>query len=348
MTDKTMPAGPTLSRRMATAGLLSLALPLHACASSTTSGSGAGMAGAPTIAGRPLVHSGAKMAVEMTPIHIALQRLYGGASPVLNGGVVSLVGDDRPADVASNGETQNLRYSVEEPRMRILMTIAEGHYPVLARRSAGITELADLKGKRILSYNHTTACYFLHKMLKSAGLTMADVTLVQTPLGDTGKVVANLEVDAIAIWEPDSEQALWALRDMGEDVTIFDGEGIYHERYDLVSTADQLADPVKREAIMRYMRAVIDATQAIKSDPAVAAQTQRMVSPSGGLYTVEEIALCWPNVKFVANIDAGLLDVLEEQDQWLAALEARRPRTRGQLAQLIDRSLWDEAMALAG
>ncbi|MEI9851391.1 MAG: ABC transporter substrate-binding protein [Sphingomonas sp.] len=71
--------------------------------------------------------------------------------------------------------------------MRVLMTIAEGHYPVLARRSAGIASLADLKGKRILGYRHTTAGYFLHKMLKTVGLTFDDVTIVETPLGKVGQ-----------------------------------------------------------------------------------------------------------------------------------------------------------------
>jgi NitT/TauT family transport system substrate-binding protein len=348
MTQTNLRAGPTISRRMATGGLLSLALPLPLGLLGGCRASAQGVANAPMIDGRPLVHAGAKMAVEMGPIHITLQRLYGTASPVHNGGVINLVGDDRPANIASNGETQNLRYSVEEPRMRILMTIAEGHYPVIGRRSAGITELADLKGKRVLSYERTTAGYFLHKMLQTVGLTLADVTLVETPLGKIGEVVGNREVDAIAIWEPDSEEALRVLRDMGEDVTIFDGQGIYHERYNLVSTADQLEDPAKREAIVRYTRAVIDAVRDINADPAIAAQAQRMVAESGGLYTAQEIALGWPNVKFVANIDEGMLDLFEEEDVWLAALEGRQPRTRSQLAQLIDRSPYDEAMALAG
>jgi len=331
----------TITRRAATAGLVAMALPVPARTASAPAG------GAARSAAAPLVVSAAKMAVETAPIRIAMRTLYGDAGSMPNGGVVSLIGSNRSADAASNGETQNLRHSVAEPGMRIIMTVAEGHYPLIARRSSGIAEIADLKGKRVLSYRHTTAGYFLHKMLKTAGLTLNDVTIVETPLGKVGSVVANREVDAVAIWEPDSEQALRALRAIGEDVTIFSGSGIYHERYNLCTTADALNDPVKRRQIVTLVRAIIDAAETIKRDPAVASQAQALVAEAGGLYTVEEVALCWPHVKFVANFDDGLLDVFEEEEIWLAEEEKRKPRSREQLARLIDRSVYDEARALA-
>jgi len=333
-------AGMTVSRRAATAGLLTMAMPIQVSAASAATGSAA----RPSIP--HLVHSGAQMAVELAPVHIAMRRLWGESAKFINGGVVDLVGPNRKADLGSNGETQNLFHSVADPSIRILMTIAEGHYPILARQSAGISSLADLKGKRILSYAHTTAGFFLHKMLQRVGLTFDDVTIVETPLGEIPHVVANKEVDAIAIWEPDSQQAHWALRHAGEDMLIFSGADTYHERYNLCTTAENLADPEKRAQIVAYMRAIIEATRDINSLPAVAREAQEMVARSGGLYTVAEVAQCFPNVKYVANIDEGLLDVFVEEDVWLAKLDKRQPRTREQLATLIDRSAYDEAMAL--
>jgi NitT/TauT family transport system substrate-binding protein len=331
-------AGMKISRRAATAGLLTMAMPVQ------VSAAGHGAAIQSSIP--PLIHSGAEMAVELAPVHVAMRRMWGNNAKFINGGVLHLVGPDRKADVASNGEAQNLFHSFSDPSIRILMTIAEGHYPILARHSAGVHNLADLKGKKILSYAHTTAGYFLHKMLQRVGLTFDDITIVETPLGDIPKVVANQEVDAVAIWEPDSQQAVWSLRQNGEDLTIFNGAQTYHERYNLCSTAENLADPEKRKAIVAYMRAIIDATRDINTLPAVAAESQEMVSRSGGLYTVEEVAQCFPNVKYVANIDEGLLDVFEDEDVWLAGLDKRRPRSRAELAKLIDTKPYEEAMAL--
>ncbi len=53
------------------------------------------------------------------------------------------------ADIATNAETQALRQSVDHPNLRIILTVSEGFYRVVARRSAGMTKLADLKGKKI-------------------------------------------------------------------------------------------------------------------------------------------------------------------------------------------------------
>jgi NitT/TauT family transport system substrate-binding protein len=328
---------PNFTRRAATAGLLAMTLPLDGQLWA---------AGASAWQG-PLRFSGAKMAVEMAPVHLALEHLYGEKALFVNGGVVNLVGADAKADIASNGETQNLRAFAQDPGIRVLMTIAQGHYPIIARRAAGISSLADLKGKRILSYTTTTAGYFLQRMLESAGLSIGDVTVVQTPLGEIGKVVANHEVDAIAIWEPDSEQALRALRAKGDDVLIFSGQGVYHERYNLCSTAAALADPARRQEIVRLMVAIMQACDAINGDAATAARAQQLVATSGGLYTAQEIALGWPNVRFVANYDDGLLDLFARQDPWLAAQEKRAPRTRAQLAPIIDKSAYEEARAIA-
>jgi len=328
--------GLNVSRRAATAGLLTMAMPIQVSAA----------AGMRPEAGPPLVHSGAQMVVEMAPVHIALRRMWGENAKFINGGVVNLVGPDRKAHVASNGETQNLRHSATDPSIRVLMTIAEGHYPILARRSAGIGELADLKGKRILSYARTTAGYFLEKMLQRVNLTLDDVTVVETPLADIPRVVAAKEVDAVAIWEPDSQMAYWVLRHMGEDLTMFSGAETYYERYNLCTVAEHLADPAMRARIVAFTRAIIDATRDINTLPAVAAESHEIVSRSGGLYTVEEIAQSFPNVKFTSNVDEGMLDLFVEQEPWIAALDERQPRSREELATLIDRSVYDEAMAL--
>ena len=40
-----------------------------------------------------------------------------------------------------------------------------------------------------------------------------------------------------------------------------------------------------------------------------------------------------------------MLDVMVDEEKWLAALQQRAPRSRDQLARLIDRSVYDEARA---
>lgn len=341
MDETTTRTALPISRRAAAAGMLAMALPVAASAQ------GVARAVAPAAAALPQLRVYcAQMAVEVAPIHLAVRSLYGENAIVHNGGVQNLIGSDRIADLAGNGETQMLRQSVKEPGMRVIMTIAEGHYPIVARLGQGITKLADLKGKRVLNINNpaTTSTYFLHKMLKSVGLDLNDVTMIQRSLGKIGASAKAREIDAVAMWEPDSEQAVRAWRDLGEDVVIFSGKKVFYERYNLHTTADTLADPAKRRAVIAMMRAIIDATDEINGTPLVAQQAQAIVARSGGLYTPAEVTAGWPNVHFVASFEDDIVDTLTEEDVWLAERDKRPARSRAQMATMVDRSLYDEVL----
>jgi len=290
----------------------------------------------------PLAVYGATMTVEIAPVLLAVRDLYPDGPVVRNGGVLSLIGTQNVADVATNAETQALRQSVRRPDIRIIMTLVEGHYRIVARRSAGIATMADLRGKRIATLRATSADYFLARMLESAGMTVSDVSVVQVmPLEKLASAIANHEIDAVAIWEPFSENAVRAL---GDDAVEFSGKGIYSELFNLNTTAGALADPAKRREIVRLLRAIIDANEAMNRNPVDA---QALVAKSGG-YTVEEIAHSWRHHGFTAAFAANMLDVLADEEIWLAVQEKRQPRSREQLAPLIDRSVLEEALALPG
>jgi len=327
----------SIARRDMMAGLLAIGLPLQGC----TSRAAAGLAG-PAGAAAPLVVHGATMTVEIAAVLLAVRNLYPDGPPVKLGGVASLVGTETVADVATNAETQALRYSVARPDVRIVMTLVEGHYRIVARRSAGIAALADLRGKRIATLQFTSADYFLAKMLDHAGLTPAEVDVRQVmPLQDMVTGIANHDLDAVAIWEPFSENAVRAL---GSDAIEFSGKGIYQELFNVNTTAGALADPQKRGEIVRLLRAIIAANEAMNRDPA---EGQAAVAASGG-YTIEEVRQCWPHHGFVASFADDMLDTLVEEEVWLAGRENRPPRTRAQLAPLIDRSVYEEARSRPG
>jgi NitT/TauT family transport system substrate-binding protein len=280
---------------------------------------------------------GAAQVVELAPILLAVSKLSPG-TPVHNGGVGNLVSAENTADVAGNAETQALRHSVKRPDVRIIMSVVDGDYRIVARSSAGISKLSDLKGKKIAAMKATSSEYFLYKMLKHAGLTESDVTIVNLVPKNMVAAIEKKEVDAVAIWEPWSENALLAL---GNDHVEFSGKGVYFEHYNLNTTAGVLADPVKRREVVALVRAIIEATEEMKKNPA---EAQAMVAKSGG-YTVEEISRSWKHHTWTASFADDMLDVLTEEEAWLAGKENRTPRTRAELAPMIDRSVYEEAKA---
>jgi sulfonate transport system substrate-binding protein len=296
----------------------------------------------------PIAVHGNKHTFEIAPVLLAAEKYYSGEATVKMGGIPNLFGleaipgfgENGVADVATHAETQALRYSVANPDLRIILTVAEGLYRLAARRSAGIAKVADLKGKRIATILQTSSGYFLSRLLASAGMSLQDVEVVKIlPLSEMSQALASGEVDAVTIWEPYMEDATAAL---GSDVIEFSGNGIYREIFNLNSTAANLADPQKRAKIVEFVRSVIDATAKMRDNPALA---WPLVHASGG-HAMEVIEKAWPHHSYPAQLAPDLLDVLTEEERWLARMDGRQARSRDQLAQLIDPSIAEEAARL--
>ena len=202
--------------------------------------------------------------------------------------------------------------------------------------------MADLKGKRVATIAQTSSGYFLHRMLAREGLSFDDIVAVPiSPLSGMTEALRKGDVDAVVIWEPESENSAQAL---GPDLIEFHGEGVYRELFNLNTTADRLADPATRAKIVLFLYAIINAVDAIQTDPA---RAQALVAQAGG-FSSEDVRDSWKHHRFTADIPADLLDVLEEEEKWLAERDGRTARSRAELARLIDTSVFDEAMALAG
>jgi sulfonate transport system substrate-binding protein len=321
------------------------ALLLQSCASTPTTfrDDGAPLA--------PIKVAGARW-IELSPVLVAANSLYPQKLEVPSGGVVSITSG--AADLATNAETQLLRESIANPDLRIIMTVSESFYRLVARRSSGISKLSDLKGKRVLVPRLTSAHYYLFAMLRSAGLKEEDVTLVTMPPAPRpqegqpapppnrfrmAEALARGDADVMATFEPEPEVAVHLL---GDDAIVLQDRKVYREAFNLNARAKDLADPEKRRAIVRFVRAVADASRLLKKDrkPYV----EHISSVLG--FTPEQIGWGWPETEFPVHIIPDMLDVLEVEEQWLAGVSNRPARSRAELAKFIDRSVVEEALKL--
>jgi NitT/TauT family transport system substrate-binding protein len=282
--------------------------------------------------------------IELSPVLVAANRFYAEQLQVGEGGIVRITSGE--TDLATNAETQLLRESLTNPDLRIIMTVTESFYRLVARRSAGIETLADLKGKRVMLPRNTSANYYLVAMLRTVGLTEDDVELVnlpeaqgdQTGMDQMSDALARGDVDVISIWEPEPEDAI---RRLGDDAVMFQDRSVYREVFNLHARATDLADPNKRRSIVAFVRAVADATAALKTDPET--YWPHVSSITG--FTTEEISWGWPEMEFPVRIVPDMLDVLEVEEVWVAKERNRAPRTREELARFIDTSVVEEALA---
>jgi NitT/TauT family transport system substrate-binding protein len=208
--------------------------------------------------------------------------------------------------------------------------------------------MADLKGKRIMAPRMTSAHYYLVAMLRSAGIPEEDVTIVSLPTAPNTLASIDLmsdallkgEVDVISIWEPEPEDAIHKL---GSDAIVLQDRGVYREVFNLHARATDLADAEKRRSIVYFVRAVADATAALKKRDG--SKYWPHISGVTG-YTGEQIGWGWPEMEFPVKIIPDMLDVLVEEENWVAKNMNRAVRSREELAKLIDYSVLDEALAL--
>jgi sulfonate transport system substrate-binding protein len=282
----------------------------------------------------PFTVAVATAVLEAAPVYIAKEGTSGSQFRYINGGVRTL--SNNGAHAAGNATTQMLVVLRDNPKVRLLFTLADGNYRIVARRSAGISRLADLKGKRVVVPRSTSAHYFLVAMLRTAGLQESDVTLVSAPATAMAAAVAKGEADAISMWEPESQNAVEAL---GRDAITFQDNKVYRELYSLYSTTDVLNDPRRRNELVAFVRAVIAATGDLKREPARYFPLISRVTQ----HPAAEIARSWEHHAFPLAVGDDLLNLLVEEEKWVAGMQSRTPRSRQELMSHIDPSVLTEA-----
>lgn len=291
--------------------------------------------------------------LEMAPVLLAVDQMPAGETRLAHGSVMALWGkaselaslsSDGQADVALNSETQALRGSSAHPDLRFIFTVAECPYRIVARRSAGIGRLADLRGKRVGTQLESSAEFFLDAMLRTVGLTAGDVVLVpfmaktQAPIADLPQALASGRIDAVALWEPQVQRAKIAV---GADAIELYDPSTYTEKFCLCTTQAHLDDPAMRQAIVAFARALIAAAQRLKVEPELG---WRLVAKAADL-DIETVRAAWPYLSYPGTLAGDLLEVFERQEPWIARTQKRTPRTRETLAKLIDDSVVREARA---
>ncbi|HEX6002669.1 MAG TPA: ABC transporter substrate-binding protein [Burkholderiales bacterium] len=291
--------------------------------------------------------------LEMAPVLLAIHRIYPGEVVLRHGGVMALWGEASDlaslhsageAHLATNSETQALRGAVRHPDLRFIFTVAECAYRIVARRSAGIERLADLRGKRVGTQLESSAEFFLDAMLRTVDLTVDDVVRVPfmahtaAPISELPAALRGGAIDAVALWEPQVERARLAL---GADAIEFYDPNVYTEKFNLCTRQSNLEDPELRKRIVAFVRSLLVAARQLKVEPEIG---WRLVANAAAL-DVATVRAAWPYLSFPGTLAVDLLDILERQEPWLAKLQGRAARSRGALAQLIDDGVLKEARA---
>ena len=275
--------------------------------------------------------------IETLPIYLAAEGPLAGALE-LTGGAIPLLTEGK-VDTVTNAETQALLRSTANPDIRVILTVAEYSYRIIARRSAGIQTASDLRGKKIATQLNSSAHFYIVKTLRGAGLSESDVTVVGMPPPEMSAALARGDVDAVSIWEPAAEKSVAAL---GADAVILSGPA-YRERFNLNTTTGVLQDPTKRKAIVELLRVLVETSQEAHEHPE---RAKPLIAAKLGL-TEPFVSTIWSLFSFPASIPDDMLASMVEQEPWMAQKQNRPARSPEAIAALIDASLLRDAKAAA-
>ena len=189
----------------------------------------------------------------------ALNALQAGESEIVQVGVPMIGAVIRGMDLVALGN-----YSGNATKLGSDATVA-----LVAREGSGIDpkNLATLKGKKIAASFGTINHLYALALIEKAGLTPADVTLVNTPPPDMTVALLSKGIDAFSGWDP---WPIVAQKDVpGAYLVIRGGDLISYLGYNVATRAwiEKNGDTIER-----FLAAVAEADKWMRANPKQAAQ----------------------------------------------------------------------------
>ena len=295
-----------------------------------------------------------QMLLEATPLVIAMQDYYKNdtKSAFING--LPDLWENPTVDLDGGAEVHVLHDAPGHPDLRIITTVAEVYYRIVANKKSNIRTMADLKGKRIGVIGNSTSEYFAYRYLREVvGLQDSEYTLVSRTganglcyiepckNGTFPYMLQHGEVDAVTAYEPTTELAIRAI---GEDnAVVFQNNSLYRELSVLYTTKAKLDDPASRKEIVKFLRALNKVQKVFANEPSKIWPRVSSITTNVSTEVLEKI---WPFTKWSGGLPDDMVDILVEEDKWTArdVTLKRGPMSRATLAAHLDPSPLKEAL----
>ena len=206
------------------------------------------------------------------------------------------------------------------PVVSVAVIDAQGTEAILVRPDAGVKDIKDLEGKKIMTTAGAGVNTFFPVVVENAGLDMDKIELVNVAEG--ALVTSYLQDLAPAILGGIDDKPAEITANGGEAPVIFpySDYGVYQPGYSIVAHKDMVAE--NPDLVARFVRATLKATQATKDDPdaAIAALINWSGSVEDQKDQARQVLDVTLSVLQSPNADGAPLGSHVEQD-WQSALD---------------------------
>lgn len=170
-----------------------------------------------------------------------------------------------------------------------------------------IKRIEDVRGKRIGYLQGSNAQYYLSLMLERAGLKATDVTAISMNPPDMVTSLTKGDIDGFIWAEPFISQAVSFGRGK---VHVIRTPGLY-KTYSSIVTLQSTIDK-NPEVLVKGLRALIEATEALRRDPAEALK----ISAEKTKMDPAIARKAWGDIRYGIEIDSGMAKDMEGQARW--------------------------------
>lgn len=211
------------------------------------------------------------------------------------------------ADIATTAEAPVTAAAMAQQPIAFVAGMEYSDLKTMTAAPAGIKTKADLRGKRIAFTAGTGSEVYTSVLLKAAGLTSKDVTLVNLRPQEMLPAMAAGSIDAFDTWEPHVANAKKAL---GEGAIPLETKGLYSETFNIVVTQSYLA--ANPAIVSKFLASLIEAEGWLKANPGEAID---VIAAATGMKR-DELASIWPDYVYHVRLDDKLLATLKTHAAW--------------------------------
>lgn len=216
---------------------------------------------------------------------------------------------DKKADFATVAETPVMFTVLKGEKIFVIANIEAStmNNAIVARKEAGISAPADLKGKRVAFTPGTTSDFFLDTLLTANGLTRKDIQPVPLKPEEFQDAIMAKKIDAASTWNYPLTQIR---RQLGANGTIIYDREIYTETFNIAAQQDFVHK--NPETVKRFLRALIKAEDFVAKNPG-AAQSIMSAATNIDVGLIREV---WDAFNYHVVLDQTLLITLEDEARW--------------------------------
>jgi len=211
-------------------------------------------------------------------------------------------------DLAIAAEFPFVRQSLEGSRMRIIASIAQVDVlQLFARKDSGISQPADLKGKRVALIMGSQLEFCLDRFLVNHGLTMVDIKTLNRLPPAIEKSILDHTADAVVFREPmisrlkaklGDNWISWSVQNKQNVFWIIAGKELYVSRHS--------------QFIKRFLRAIRKAELFYLND----ARKALDIIISKGNLDPELYERMLPTIEYKLPLEQALLIAMEDEARW--------------------------------